>query len=156
MRTAPAGEAATDRPPPAVRRFVLAIFVLLLVPGLIGFEAWPLTGWRLFSLARDDRQVRWEVDAITEQGTIETVDLDRLPLGFRLAEWPLATLPDAGEERRDEMCEALLEGVGEEIPGTVALRLVRNDRRLVERDGEWVVVDDRELFQRCGAEEPTS
>jgi hypothetical protein len=154
MSTAEATE--RERPPAAVRRFVLVIFVLLLVPGLIGFEAWPLTGWRLFSLARDDRQLRWEVDAVTPAGTLETVDLDRLPLGYRLAEWPLAELPDADAGRRDEVCEALLAGVAEEVPGMVGLRLVRNDRRLVEDGGEWSVVEDRQLFHQCGQEAPAS
>ena len=35
------------------RRFVGVILALLVVPGLGGFELWPLTGWKLFSANRD-------------------------------------------------------------------------------------------------------
>ncbi len=141
----------TGRPSAGVRRFVVAIFVLLLVPGVIGFDAWPLTAWRLFSLARDDNQTRWEIDAIGSDGAVEAaVDLDELPIGFKLAEWPMAELPSASEARRDEVCLALLGEVRDEIPDTIGLRVVRNRQRLVERDGEWVLVDDREAIHKCG------
>ena len=44
---------ATDERGPTrlQRRVVVIALVLLFLPGLIGFDAWPLTAWRLFSLA---------------------------------------------------------------------------------------------------------
>jgi hypothetical protein len=139
-----------ERPPTAVRRFVVALFVLLAVPGIIGFEAWPLTAWRLFSLARDEEQTRWEVDGVGPDGDAVRVDFDELPIAFRNAEWPLAGLPGAGDGRRNEVCRALLDGVQGELPDAVALRIIRNHRRLHEEDGEWVVTEDRQLFHECG------
>jgi hypothetical protein len=139
---------------PRVRWFVGALLVLLLVPGLIGFDAWPLTAWRLFSLSRSDTQLRWEIDAFDGAGDVRPVDLDQLPFAFHLAEWPLATLaePGSSEGDRERVCRALLEGVTDELPSTTDITIVRNDRRLTERDGEWVVVEDRQPVHRCGAE----
>jgi hypothetical protein len=142
--------AVVERPPHAVRRFVAALFVLLAVAGVIGFEAWPLTAWRLFSLARDEEQTRWEVDAVVAGGEVVTVDFDELPIAFRNAEWPLSGLPGAGDGRRDEVCRALLDGVRGEIADATGLRIVRNHRRLDEEDGDWVVSEQRELFHACG------
>jgi hypothetical protein len=138
-----------DAVPTRVRRFVAVLLGLLLVAGLVGFEAWPLTGWRLFSLARGPEQVHWEIDAIDADGGSTTVDLDRLPMAYHLAEWPLADLADADEAQRDEVCRALLGGVRDEIPGTVAVAIVRNHQRMVERQGEFEVVDDRQPLHTC-------
>ena len=80
----------------AQRVWVAVLLVLLLVPGLIGFDVWPLTGWRLFSLARDGDQNEWALEALTPAG-IELVDLEDLPLAFRNAAWPLdLALPIVG------------------------------------------------------------
>jgi hypothetical protein len=135
-----------------VRWFVGILLVLLLVPGLIGFEAWPLTAWRLFSLSRGDTQLRWEIEAVDERGEVRPVDLDELPTAFHLAEWPLAALAEPGsdERRRGEVCLALLDGVASELPATAGITIVRNDRRYVERDGEWVVIEDRQPVHECG------
>ena len=134
-----------------VRWFVGVLLALLLVPGLIGFEAWPLTAWRLFSLARGDSQLRWEIEAVDDAGTVRRVDLDELPMAYHLAEWPLAELddPDAAGSDRDEVCRALLDGVTSEFPEVVAITIVRNDRRLTERDGEWVVIENPRPFHEC-------
>jgi hypothetical protein len=137
-------------PPTSVRAFVGVLLVLLLVPGLVGFDAWPLTAWRLFSAARGDTQTRWEIEAVAADGTVTPVDLDDLPIAFRNAEWPLSNLGGAGEERRDEVCRSLLAGVAAELEGTEALRIVRNERRQAERDGDWVVVEERQPFHACG------
>ncbi|MGH9117709.1 MAG: hypothetical protein ACRD0A_07470 [Acidimicrobiales bacterium] len=134
-----------------VRWFVGAVLALLLVPGLIGFEAWPLTAWRLFSLARGDSQVRWEIEAVDDTGGVRPVDLDELSMAYHLAEWPLAALddPDAAGSERDEVCLALLDGVRTGFPAVSAITIVRNDRRLTERDGEWIVIEDRRPFHEC-------
>jgi hypothetical protein len=137
----------------SVRWFVGGLLALLLMPGLIGFEAWPLTAWRLFSLARGDTQLRWEIEAVDSAGEVRPVDLDELPTAFHLAEWPLAALdePRADDRQRDRVCRALLDGVATEFPSTTRITIVRNDRRLTERDGEWVVIEDRRPFHECGA-----
>lgn len=154
--TAPAG--ASDEPitaPASARRFVAVLLALLLVPGVIGFDAWPLTGWRLFSADRGDRQTRWEISTVATDGSLAPFDLDELPIAYRNAEWILAELPDADDARREEVCQALLDGVvehggDEATDGLAGLAIVRNRRTMESIDGAFVVVDDREPLHTCG------
>ena len=138
-----------DTVPRSARWLVGALFALLLVPGLIGFDAWPLTGWRLFSLARDETQTRWVVEAVDDGGSARIVDLEELPLRYRHAEWPMSDLPGASTERRQAVCEALLGAVVDVEPTTVELRIARDRARLEERDDEWTVIDDLEVVHTC-------
>lgn len=146
----PAG-AGDDRAPRRARVLVAVLLVLLLVPGVVGFDLWPLTGWRLFSLSRDADQVRWVLEAVDEAGGRRVVSLEELPLRYRHAEWPMAELPGASAERRDAVCRALLDPVLEVHPGTVELSLSRDHARLVEIDGEWITEHDIEPFHTCAA-----
>lgn len=142
-------DADRDAVPSSARWLVGALFALLLVPGLIGFDAWPLTGWRLFSLARDETQTLWVLEAVDDDGSSRVVDLEELPLRYRHAEWPMAELPGASPERRQAVCEALLGPVVDVEPGTDELRIARDRARLEKRNGEWEVVDDLELVHTC-------
>jgi hypothetical protein len=138
-----------DEIPRSARWFVGVLLVLLLVPGLIGFDAWPLTGWRLFSLSRDATQNRWVVEAVDADGTATPVSLEDLPLGYRHAEWPMADLPGASDAKRQRVCQALADAVGEVRPATVEVRLAKDAQELVEEDGEWVVTHDPEVLTSC-------
>ncbi|MET0727916.1 MAG: hypothetical protein ABWZ76_06415 [Acidimicrobiales bacterium] len=143
-------EPATDPGPSAAARWLVTVtLVLLLVPGLVGFEAWPLTAWRLFSLAREDRQTQWLLEVVTGDGDARTVSLEELPLRYRHAAWPMAALPGASEGRREAVCQALLEPAADVVPGLSELRIVRDRQRLVEAEGEWVVTHDPEVVHRC-------
>jgi len=138
-----------DAVPRSARWLVGTLLVLLLVPGLVGFDAWPLTGWRLFSLARDETQTLWVLEAVDGGGSPRRVDLEELPLRYRHAEWPMADLPGASTARRQAVCEALLAAVVDVEPATAELRIARDAARLEERDGEWTVVDDLEVVHAC-------
>jgi hypothetical protein len=140
--------------PTGGRRLVLGALALLLTAGLIGFEAWPLTAWRLFSLSRGDRQTMWVLHATTPEDPARVVDLEELPLRYRHAAWPMAGLPRASDERRDDVCRALLGPSLEVVPDLTELRIVRDRQRLVERAGEWVVEHDPEPLHACGPEAP--
>ncbi len=148
MSAAPA-DVDQDAVPRSARWLVGALFVLLLVPGLVGFDAWPLTGWRLFSLARDETQTLWVLQAVDDDGSSRLVDVEELPLRYRHAEWPMAELPDASTARRQAVCEALLGAVVDVEPATAELRIARDRARLEERDGEWAVIDDLEVIHTC-------
>ena len=106
MSAAPA-DVDRDAVPRSARWLVGVLFVLLLVPALVGFDAWPLTGWRLFSLARDETQTLWVLEAVDDDGSSRLVDVEELPLRYRHAEWPMADLPGASTERRQALCAQL-------------------------------------------------
>lgn len=149
----PAGAPADDGVPRAARVFVAVLFALLLVPGVIGFDAWPLTGWRLFSVSRDADQTRWVIEATDADRASRVVSLEELPLRYRHAEWPMAELPGASDERRDAVCRALLRPVLEVEPDTTELTIARDHARLVHRGGEWVTEHDLEPVHTCTADE---
>ena len=138
-----------DDAPRSARVLVAVLFVLMLVPGVIGFDAWPLTGWRLFSLSRDADQTRWVLDAVDDAGGRRVVSLEELPLRYRHAEWPMVELPGASQARRDAVCQALLDAVVDVQPSTVELVLARDHARLVEGDGGWTTEHDLEPFHTC-------
>lgn len=125
------------------RAWVATLLVLLLVPGVIGFDLWPLTGWRLFSLSRDATQTEWALDVDGRE-----VDLEQLPLAFRNAAWPLAELPGASAGRQRAVCEALLDGVRAAMPDAEELALVR-ERRRMRSAADPVITEDREVIERC-------
>jgi hypothetical protein len=134
---------------PAARRLLAVVFAALLIPGVIGFDLWPLTGWRLFSLALDDTAERWGIEAVDEEGSSRLVSPEELPFGYRQAEWPMRSLPDAAPEQREALCVALATAVADIDPTVVELRLAEDDQRLVEADGEWSVEHDLDVTHAC-------
>lgn len=138
-----------DEVPRSARWLVGVLLALVLVPGIVGFDAWPLTGWRLFSLTRDATQNRWVVQAVDESGDESIVSLEELPLGYRHAEWPMADLPGASEGQRQHVCQALADAVAEARPGTVEVRVAKDAQELVEEDGDWVLTHDPEVVATC-------
>lgn len=142
-------ELDADRVPRGARWFVGVLLVVLAVPAIIGFELWPLTGWRLFSLSRGDSQTKWVVQAVADDGSSRSVSLEELPLRFRHAEWPMAELPGASEGRRQAVCEALLGAVVEVEPGTAAVEITRDRQQLIDDGGEWTLTHDPEVVHTC-------
>jgi hypothetical protein len=131
------------------RRFSGALVAVFVIAGLAGLEAWPITGWKLFSLARDATQTRWEVEVADSRGRAVALDLDDLPMAFRQAEWLLVGLPGATPSARDELCAGLLRGATEAVPEASGLRIVRDRQRQVRHHGDWIVDHDREIFHTC-------
>jgi hypothetical protein len=135
----------------AQRAFVWVLLVLLCVPGIIGFELWPASGWRLFSLSRDDSQTVWVLEAERADGDAERVSLEDLPVAYRLADWVFAELPRASTARREEVCLALLQAVRQDVvPDAAAFQIVRDRQRLERVGGSTRRHHDREVIHRCG------
>jgi hypothetical protein len=132
---------------------VVAVLGLLLLGGLVGIEAWPVTEWRLFSAARDDRQTTHVVAAATDDepgGALVPFDLEDLPLGYRTAEWPMSRLSRLSSAERAAICSALYDGIADAIDDpSIAVEIWRDEQRLVERDGEWVTTHDVTILQGC-------
>ena len=159
-----ADEAATARPTDAVtdvgevprpaRWLVAVLMALLLVPGVIGFDMWPLTGWRLFSLSRDGTQNRWVVEAVDADGGVSTVSLEELPLGYRHAEWVMADLPGSSAARQADVCQALAGAVADVRPDAVEVAITKDAQTLEQEGGDWVLTHDPEVLVACPAADP--
>lgn len=134
------------------RVFVWLLLGVLCVPGLIGFELWPASGWRLFSLSRDSRQTVWVLEAEVSGGDVRRVSLEDLPVAYRLADWVFADLPGSSAARREEVCIALLRATQAEVTSDVsAFQIVRDRQRLERIDGGARRMHDREVVHRCGS-----
>jgi hypothetical protein len=142
-----------DEVPRAARVAVAVILALLLIPGVIGFDVWPLTGWRLFSLSRDAEQTQWVIEATDADGDARVVSLEELPLGYRNAEWQMRELSGASDERREAVCQALLGAVLDVEPTTESLTVARDRARLERDGGDWVAEHDLEPVYTCSSGE---
>jgi hypothetical protein len=130
------------------RAWVVTLLALLVVPGVIGFDLWPLNGWRLFSLSRDARQTEYAIDVVDGGETTE-LDPERLPLAYRHVAWPLAELDGASAPRRRAVCVALRDAALDVVEGADGVALVREVRTMsVEGDDERIT-EDREVIERC-------
>ena len=72
-----------DRAPRWARWFVGAYLAVFLVCGLVGLEAWPLTGWRLFAGARQARQPGFQAVTVDRAGRETPVPFADLPAGYQ-------------------------------------------------------------------------
>lgn len=136
---------------PRQRAFVRVLLAFLIIPGVVGFELWPASGWRLFSLSRDESQTVWVLEARPPGGDLRRVSLEELPVAYRLADWVLADLPASSESRREEVCVALLEAVSPDVvEGAVGIQIVRDRQRLERVDGGTRRHHDREVIHACG------
>lgn len=96
----------TDAPPHWVRPFVAVFLAAFFVCGVLGIEAWPLTGWRLFSRLREPRQTVWQVAVVDGAGRETPFPWAELPAGFHAHVHLLKSFSHLPGERRDAVCRA--------------------------------------------------
>lgn len=72
--------------------------------GLLGAEAWPLTGWKLFSRVREDTQAGWQVMTVAGDGRERQLDFAGLGRGYRGAHHVAAGFPGLDLRERDSVC----------------------------------------------------
>ncbi|MGH9149690.1 MAG: hypothetical protein ACRD0F_05050, partial [Acidimicrobiales bacterium] len=79
-----------ERVAPATRILVVALLAAFAVCGVVGIEAWPLTGFRLFSQARTGEVVVWQAATVNGAGGERPIDFEALPRGFHGAHQVMA------------------------------------------------------------------
>lgn len=144
------GDTGDGSIPRSARWLVAILLIVLLVPGLVGLELWPVTGWKLFSLSRGSTQASWVLEGVEVDGSTRLVDLEELPMAYSNAEWQLRSVGRGSFERREELCTALFEAVVEVDPQIVELRIARDEQELVRDDGSWTVSHDMDVRHTCG------
>jgi hypothetical protein len=139
-----------DGPSRGQRRLVLGALGVLLLGGLVGMEAWPVTAWRLFSEPRGTVQAGFALQAVEADGTVTRVALGGLPMGYRMAGHPLEDAVETGSGDEAAVCTALLEQVQRDRPAATELRILHTRRRLAQLDGGWGSVEvGAEEVARC-------
>jgi hypothetical protein len=86
---------------------VVAVVLIggLTVCALTGTEAWPLSGWKLFSQVRRADQGGWAATAVVD-GAEQPFPFARLPRAYHGAEHVLAEFPGMSADRRRAVCGA--------------------------------------------------
>ena len=90
-----------------IRLFVAAFLGLFLISGLAGVEAWPLTGWRLYSRVVHGDFWGWQVLAVGADGVERPVDLRHLPAAYHGVPYLLNHFDGLPEAEREAACAAL-------------------------------------------------
>jgi hypothetical protein len=74
---------------------------------LIGVEAWPLTGWKMYARLRHGDFWGWQVRAIAADGSDRHVDLRYGPAAYHGVTHFLSDFEGLSDERRQAACLAL-------------------------------------------------
>lgn len=140
--------------PRRARILVWAVIVVLAVPGLLGLEFWPVTGWKLFSTVRTETANRWVIEGYYADGTSRIIDLGELPVAYSNSEWPLRSVGDGGTERSRELCRVLLDAAVETEtgPDLVGLGVARDSQKLIPDGDHWAVSHDLDVRETCSVE----
>jgi hypothetical protein len=117
----PAGPGAQAAPAPRwARWFVGAYLAVFVVCGVVGLEAWPLTGWRLFADARQARQPGFQAVTVDRADRETPIPFADLPVGYRGNVQILKGFAALPRERQAAVCQAWAEAVrarGGEVAG---------------------------------------
>jgi len=150
-----AGETATpapERAPRWARWFVWSFLAAFAVCGVVRIEAWPLTGFRLFSHLRHERQTNWQAFAVRPDDRQVWLRLSRFPGGYNGLPLVMKTFPARSPQQRSDMCRAWTTAASEHEGKTVAIRIYRVDRRLEPRQGQHpMMAAKRSLAYTCAA-----
>jgi hypothetical protein len=127
-------EGPRERVPAWTRWFVWLFLGAFVVCGVAGIEAWPLTGFRLFSHLRSEHQTAWRAYVVGPDGRERPVLFSRLGEAYRGFGLVMKTYPSLTPSARGRVCEAWTRAVarGSNPP---ELRVYRIDRDLTPRAG---------------------
>jgi hypothetical protein len=117
------------------RWFVRAFLVAFVVCGLAGIEAWPLTGFRLFSHLRTEQVSWWQPVLIDRAGVASDVSFSRLPVKDRDFVLTMRSFPAFSSARQAEVCRTWLDALRTSGVDAAELRLYLVERHLVPRAG---------------------
>lgn len=134
---------SVERAPRWARWFVWSFLVAFAVCGVVGIEAWPLTGFRLFSHLRHPNQTDWQAFAVRPDGGEDWLPLSRFRGGYN--GFPLLMKRFASHTHEDEaaMCRAWGVAAQGLRKSTVAIRIYEVDRVLEPRQGHGAATAPR-------------
>jgi hypothetical protein len=149
-------EAAARPVPPSravpwrVRWFVRAFLVAFAVCGLAGVEAWPLSGFRLFSHLRQEQVAWWQPVVVDHAGVASDFSFSSLPSRDRDFVLTMRAFPSMSGERQARVCRTWLGSMRTHGLEAAELRLYLVERHLVPRSNSHPATPPtRTLRFRC-------
>jgi hypothetical protein len=124
----------TDRPQPWARAFVAVLLAAFVTCGILGIEAWPLSGFRLFSAPRSSVATGWRLVAVTSDGEQAPVNVSRLGAAYRGFGFVARSFEDLPTSEQIAVCEAWLRAAASIGIDAAGLMLVKVEQSLRPRD----------------------
>jgi hypothetical protein len=115
------------------RAFVIAFTVAIAVCGALSIEAWPLTGWRLFSHERHRIAAGWMATSVDAHGAQTPIAFARFPSADRHFLSIMRTYRSLPADEQEAICQAwarLVRRQGASTAGGLRLYATTRDMRL--------------------------
>ena len=141
----------SEAPAPRFARPFVAVFLAAIAAcAFFTVEAWPLTGWQLFSHVRSDEQSAWSATAVGPGGREVEYPLGNSERGYRGFSFLMNGFADWSPAEQQELCDTWREGA-EELLGFEAreVRIYLSQWRLSEREGDRAVRGEPQLRYVC-------
>jgi hypothetical protein len=106
-----------------IRLFVGGFLGLFLLSGLIGVEAWPLTGWKLYARVRHGDFWGWQVLAVEPDGNERSVDIRHAPAAYHGVNYFLGDFEGLSAEEREAACLGLVEAARRQYPDVAGVAI---------------------------------
>lgn len=151
-----ANRATTENVPAWTRVFVGAFLTAFVICGLFGVEAWPLSGFRLFSHVRTVDRATFVAVTVDADGIEDPIPFKRLPAAYRGFGFVARALPSLSPADRLAACRVWADVAELELGRHVAeVRVYRLDITLLPRAGERAVSQPvRTLAYGCTVDDP--
>jgi hypothetical protein len=140
---ATSARSGSDRPQPWARPFVTLLLAAFLACGVLGIEAWPLSGFRLFSAPRASISTGWRLVAIGPDGAEEPVNVSRLGAAYRGFGFVARTFTALPLADQAATCQAWLRAAASIGIDGEALQLVTVEQPLMPRDERGPLAEPR-------------
>ncbi len=138
MRIAVVPEAASageERVPARIRAFVWLFLAAFALCGFAKIEAWPLTGWRLFSELRHERTISWRAMGVSGSGAEARFSFGDLPAGYHWGANLLSAFASMPASEQTAVCDAWTHAARGRGLDVAAIRVYRLERVVSDRVG---------------------
>lgn len=133
-----------------VRRVVFGLFAIAFVVAAVAdVNAWPLTGWRLFSTVRGPTLPGWDAVVVAADSRESPVPFERMGRGYRGALHVLQDFPGLPEDERQAVCRTWASAARAVGADVAAVRIYRTVSTVSLGASPPTTVKARQLHTTC-------